>query len=104
MKAETYKAGDVIIQQARKQPSSPPCSVGRTEPPAAAPLCTPTTPPNFHAPLPCLCSTCLLHAALQGDTMANKYYVVERGAAEVLLAKEEWGPEPRKVHELAPGR
>jgi hypothetical protein len=40
----------------------------------------------------------------QGDTDASKYYVVDRGAFEVLLRKDEWGGEERKVHTCGPGR
>ncbi|EFN52025.1 hypothetical protein CHLNCDRAFT_54794 [Chlorella variabilis] len=38
----------------------------------------------------------------QGDTDASKFYVLERGAADVLLFKEEWGEE-RAVHSYQPG-
>ena len=39
----------------------------------------------------------------QGDTVANKFYVVERGTAGVFIQKEEWGEE-RKVAAYQPGR
>jgi hypothetical protein len=55
-------------------------------------LCSPLLPPAppFRAGL------------LQGDTDASKFYVMERGSADVLLFKEEWG-EQRTVHSYAPG-
>lgn len=43
-----------------------------------------------------------LSCFLQGDIDASKFYVLERGAADVLLRKEEWGAE-RRVHAYAPG-
>lgn len=40
----------------------------------------------------------------QGDPDATTYYVVERGEFDVLLSKEEWGGEERKVHTCGSGR
>eukprot|EP00887_Chlorella_sp_A99_P000268 scaffold13.g268.t1 len=39
----------------------------------------------------------------QGDPVANKFYVVERGTADVFLHREEWGEE-RKVASYQPGK
>lgn len=39
----------------------------------------------------------------QGDTDAHKFYVMERGAADVHIFKEEWGEE-RPVLSYGPGR
>jgi CRP-like cAMP-binding protein len=39
----------------------------------------------------------------QGDTDATKYYVVERGALDVYVHKEEWGEE-RKVFTCTAGK
>ena len=39
----------------------------------------------------------------QGDE-GSKFYILEQGACDVLICKEEWGPEPRKVHSYSPGR
>ena len=44
----------------------------------------------------------LLHP--QGDTVATRFYVLERGTAQVYQRREEWGEEERRVHEYAPGR
>ena len=39
----------------------------------------------------------------QGDE-GTKFYILERGTCDVLVAKEEWGPQPRKVLSYSPGR
>ena len=46
-----------------------------------------------------------LHLPLrwQGDPDAHRFYVLERGAADVFLFREEWGEE-RWVHTYQPGR
>lgn len=61
-------------------------------PPAAlcSKRCFPT-PPCSNPPNP------------QGDADAHTFYVLERGAAEVRIHKEEWGEE-RTVHAYEPGR
>lgn len=57
-------------------------------------------------PCPCVPKEFSSHSAahpLQGDTEASTFYVLERGAADVRIHKEEWGEE-RKVHTYQPGR
>ena len=39
----------------------------------------------------------------QGDE-GTKFYILEAGCCDVLVAKEEWGPQPRKVLSYSPGR
>lgn len=40
----------------------------------------------------------------QGDAVATKFFILDRGTCDVLLTKPAWGPEPRKVLTYAPGR
>lgn len=39
----------------------------------------------------------------QGDE-GSEFYILEQGACDVLIGKEEWGSEPKKVHSYSPGR
>lgn len=68
--------------------------------------CRPETPPRTRlTPTPTNtnpthneCKPCL-----QGDTEASKFYVLERGAAEARIFRDEWGEE-RTVLTYSPGR
>ena len=39
----------------------------------------------------------------QGDE-GTKFYILEAGCCDVLVSKEEWGPQPRRVLSYSPGR
>ena len=40
----------------------------------------------------------------QGDADAKTFYVLEQGQCDVLVAKPEWGSQPRKVLTYQAGR
>eukprot|EP00884_Botryococcus_braunii_P004081 jgi/Botrbrau1/13674/Bobra.0378s0007.2 len=39
----------------------------------------------------------------QGDTEARQFYVLEKGTCNALIASEQWGNIPKKVHTYSPG-
>lgn len=56
----------------------------------------------FNSMAPCSVATGT-HIIKQGDE-GTKFYILEQGSCDVLIRKDEWGGEPRKVLSYAPGR